>query len=114
MRKIKLCSKKYGDQFALVDDDDFKSLNKVTWSLKISRGKKYVSRKVYNGSSSNYYYVSMHRLLMQFPEGEIDHRNGNGLDNRKKNLRICHHKSNTKNQLLRACNKTGYKRSSFL
>ncbi len=39
--------------------------------------------------------VYMHRVIMGNPPGkEIDHINHNGLDNRKRNLRICQHREN--------------------
>lgn len=31
--------------------------------------------------------IEMHRQLLGFPGGQVDHRNGNGLDNRRSNLR---------------------------
>lgn len=41
----------------------------------------------------------MHRLVMKAPKGtEIDHVNGNTLDNRKSNLRFCTHSQNSGNQ----------------
>jgi len=39
----------------------------------------------------------MHRFILGPGPGEIDHRNGDGLDNQKKNLRRASHKSNTWN-----------------
>lgn len=41
----------------------------------------------------------MHRLIMDFPKGkDIDHKNGNGLDNRRCNLRICSRLENMSNR----------------
>jgi hypothetical protein len=52
--------------------------------------------------------IYLHRFIMNCPSGmEVDHRNGNTLDNRKANLRICEHRQNLCNQGGRA--KSGYK-----
>lgn len=52
----------------------------------------------------------MHRLIMGFPKGKcVDHINHNGLDNRKKNLRICTNKENKFNRLKSNNNTSGYK-----
>ena len=43
--------------------------------------------------------VYLHRLLKGFPAGKVvDHKNGNGLDNRLKNLRVCYSGQNNMNQ----------------
>ena len=42
----------------------------------------------------------MHRLIIQAPKGlDTDHINGNRLDNRRKNLRICTHQQNIWNSV---------------
>jgi hypothetical protein len=43
--------------------------------------------------------VSLHRFLLDAPPGvEVDHRNGDSLDNRRTNLRLCSHAQNMANQ----------------
>lgn len=91
MKKILAKSPKHGNRYILVDDDDYEELNKYNWHLLF--GKKcnsvYASTSIYIG---NYKTVGirMHRLIMNCPEDMVvDHRNHNGLDNQKCNLRIC-------------------------
>lgn len=56
----------------------------------------------------------MHRIIMNCPEDrQVDHINGDGLDNRKSNLRVCTQRQNSCNTLKYSTNKSGYKGVSF-
>lgn len=96
MNRIKLTQGKY----AIVDDEDFKWLNQWRW--------------YYDGRYARMNYknkkIHMHRLIMNTPKGmDTDHINGNGLDNRRCNLRICTSSQNHINTKKRKNNTSGYK-----
>lgn len=56
----------------------------------------------------------LHRLVMNEPKDmSVDHINGNKLDNRKSNLRVCTHQQNLCNQKLNTRNKSGFKGVSW-
>lgn len=58
------------------------------------------------------FHVSMHRWIMQPPPGfVVDHINGDGLDNRRSNLRICTQQQNATNHknLRRSDNRKPYR-----
>lgn len=75
---------------ALVDDEDYERLNQYKWCVLPGRRTIYARRK---GNPS-----LMHHYIMGKIKGlEIDHINGNGLDNQKKNLRHCTHAENSRN-----------------
>lgn len=57
-----------------------------------------------------YKRITLHRAIMNPNKNMvIDHINGDKLDNRKNNLRVCSQKENMKNQKLSIKNKTGFK-----
>lgn len=95
--------------FAIVDDEDYDVLSKITWySQKLKNGIFYAARKIIVGERERMVY--MHRFIMNTPDGmETDHRNGDGLDNRKDNLRNCTHQQNGMNRTKQSNNHSGFK-----
>lgn len=79
-----------GRRYTMVDIRDYVMLMKFNkWFLKVGEnGKEYATnRKTINGKHTHY---NMARVIMRAPKGmEVDHRNGNTLDNRRRNLRVC-------------------------
>ena len=101
---------------AIVDDADFDFLNQWKWHVSIEGKCAYASRNAtvqekINGSPST---IKMHRIILGSPTGcIIDHKDGNGLNNQKSNLRICSHAQNLMNTPTARNNTSGFKGVSF-
>lgn len=91
---------------AIVDAADFDWLNQWKWCCN-SRG--YVMRKAPRKKGKRK-TIRMHRVILSPPgDMEVDHINGNPLDNRRCNLRICTHTQNLANSRKRAGCSSRYK-----
>lgn len=106
MKKIRLTKNKY----ALVDDDIFPKLNKFKWHF--TNG--YATTDRYLGKIKGKYksaIIKMHRLVLNAPfDLLVDHINGNKLDNRRENIRVCTKAQNEVNKPKRKGNyKSQYK-----
>lgn len=93
----------------LVDDEGLALLRGGGWIVKINNGNPYVGRNIHDGRRVVRHEV-LHRILMRCPDDRmVDHINGNTLDNRRVNLRICDHAENMKNRRIHSNNRSGVK-----
>ena len=91
--------------YAIVDTELLRLLNLHRWSLMIDRFGSRYARRFEKGRT-----IYMHREIMDSPNGmEIDHINGNGLDNRKINLRVCTRSQNRQNSRKRTAKSSPFK-----
>lgn len=80
-------------QVAIIDPEDWEMVSRFPWWA--SRVKK-ASFPWYALTTIGRHSIPLHMLLTRFPE--TDHINGNGLDNRRINLRQAQHGLNIANQ----------------
>lgn len=91
-------------QVVKVDDDDYEKYGDLTWR----QCNGYASRELWKNNKRRRVYL--HRLILGEPSGmEVDHANGDKLDNRKVNLRIATKTENRRNIGMRSNNTSGYK-----
>ena len=98
MKNIKLSR----GEFAIVDNFDFKTLSNYRWSATSACRKNgtYAFRNM-KLDVNKWDNILMHRQILGLNKGDkfdVDHKNGNGLDNRRRNIRICTRIQNSVNQ----------------
>ncbi len=102
-----------GGQVAIVDDEDYDRIKQFgKWHVSVKKGIAYAacSRRV-NGKVIT---TAMHRLLHELPTGmHTDHKNGNGLDNRRNNLRTATSGENRANSKVNKNSLSGAKGVAF-
>lgn len=90
-------------KFATVDVGDLPLICSLKWYAKFSRGTWYAAHKPRSAKA-----ITMHRLISGATGNEmVDHRNGNGLINRRHNLRIGSSTQNSGNR--KTSGKFGFK-----
>ena len=91
---------------ATIDEDDSPCLESYKWSASKTPSGCY-ARSVKRGRR-----IYMHRLIMGVLDDlrvEVDHINGNTMDNRKANLRVCFPQQNDYNRKTYSSNTSGFK-----
>lgn len=88
-------------QVTHVDDADFSRVSDRRWYPHAREHATYAT-----DADGNY----LHRIIVRAQPGEkVDHRNGDGLDNRRTNLRVCTQAQNNANTRRRRSSKSGFK-----
>lgn len=98
---VKLYSKTHGYFDVLIDIEDISKVEEYPW---------YISPKGRTYYAENNSLGKMHRYLLGLddPSHLVDHKDQNGLNNQKGNLRIVDDSGNKRNVALKANNSTGY------
>lgn len=87
-------------KYAIIDDEDYDLIKDCKWQCR------------YDGYAVASKGRRMHRIIMGLSKRDkvwVDHINGDGLDNRKINLRVCNSTQNIANSKMRINNKSGFK-----
>jgi HNH endonuclease len=93
--RIPLTGKHANGKFALVDSKDVFEVSKFKWLLThLGRAKKGTT-----GPGRKSIQIFLHRFILDAPKDMVvDHINGDPLDNRRCNLRVCTRHQNAMNQ----------------
>ncbi len=95
---------------AVVDDADLGWLSRWRWHADVAGNTVYARRHLLaDEDQTDGKSVSMHRAIAAAPrEKLVDHRDRNGLNNRRKNLRVCSHGENSRN-CVKPVGRSGYR-----
>lgn len=88
------------DKFAIVDVEDYDMLMQWKWMAKFDGYNWYARRNQYGFGNGKSKTILMHRLILGITDATImvDHKDGNGLNNSRSNIRICTPQQNTFNR----------------
>lgn len=102
-------------KFAIVDEEDFEYLNQWKWFYYKHKNTAtgYAARNRRTDSAHRTHFTMHRQILGDKEKHEIDHIDGNGLNNSRKNLRHCTRSQNQHNRNKYKNNTSGYKGVSF-
>lgn len=94
---------------AKVDDDDYDFLSQWKWFVTRDLTVSYAART--DKKNGKYYSLRMHRVIMKVddPKVFVDHRDTDGLNNQRHNLRICNNVQSGRNRRRKKGTRSKYK-----
>ena len=100
---------------AVVDDEDFELIAAFKWfAHKQTKAKTYYAERNIHVATGRRKPLAMHVYLLDPPPGyQVDHVDGDGLNNRRINLRICRRSQNQGNARIRKDCSSGVKGVTF-
>ena len=107
MKEIKLTQ----GYVALVDDEDYERVMQYRWHVQARKRTKYAWRSVCK-PDGRWTSLMLHRFILNLPSGmvpQVDHKDRNGLNCQKENLRIATGSENNANQRKRPNLSSRYK-----
>lgn len=90
-----------------VSNEDYDYLVQFKWYASQTNNKYYAARGINKNGKTKVLY--MHRVIMKAEGQDIDHRDGNTLNNLRSNLRFAKHHQNLQNQKAQKNRSSGYK-----
>ena len=101
-------TKAFQDGIKILVDEDFQY--KDGFSFKLHPG----GYAMFSGTKDGFHNKLLHRIIMDAPDDKmVDHINGNPLDNRRENLRLCSNQENNRNKGKKSDNTSGFKGVSW-
>jgi len=105
---------------ALVSPEDYHFLIQHKWCARASKHNHYAVRSIPSNTKFKCTTIPMHRVILSRMVGcellrteHCDHISGNGLDNRRENLRICTNAENSRNRKSQRGSSSQYKGASW-
>jgi hypothetical protein len=94
IKNVKIIKLTTPGKYAIVDDRDYIRVSHFKWRADLGKQNTWYAlrRTRINGKES---CMSMHRFILGETSYLIDHKNRNGLDNRRSNLRLCTYSQNS-------------------
>jgi hypothetical protein len=94
---------------ALVDAQDAPKVLRHTWCVQ-KDGRQFYAVTGFRGNDGTMRLMRLHRFILNPPpKTGVDHIDGDGLNNQRRNLRLATHSQNQHNSRVRSDNKSGFK-----